>query len=246
MNQKKPIRIAIKAVCAQQQRAEFQWLSVRSKGKAAQFLIGVMFLAACRSRDDLTWTEEVKLPDERVLMLTRWAEFKGGSSHVGDPSTESSQSFEFRHPETGEIVKWHNTLSQGRLRTIALWLDKGKPLLLTNPAYGGDFRKYNCPNPPYLLYEYSAGEWHSKPLSKIPITRIRSNLTTSPLWKRREIEQSKRRLTAEQTSASYTHFNGIHATPYIIQFDGMPEQTFNHEDCSRVSNLKNLIFVEEK
>lgn len=240
------MRIAIEAACVPHQRAEFQWRSLISKGLVAKFLIGVAFLTACRNHDELIWTEEVKLPDERVLTLTRWAEFKGGNSHLGDPSTESSQSFEFRHPETGEIVKWHNTPNQGRLRTIALWLDKGKPLLLTNPAYGGDSRKYNCPNPPYLLYEYAAGEWHSKPLSKIPIKRIRANLTTSPLWKRGEIEQSKRRLTAEQTSESYTYFNGVHAAPYLIQFDGMPEQTFNHEDCSRVSNLKNLIVVEGK
>lgn len=219
---------------------------MRRLWRIAPLLPWAVLSTACGNSSELTWTEDIRLPDGRVLTLERWVEFKGGSSHRGDPSTESSQRLEFKHPETGELIKWQNNMEQGRLKTVALWLDQGRPILLGEPAYGGDSYKYHCPNPPYLLYEYVAGRWHPKPLSKIPVKQIRANVTTHPMEARKEIEWNKRHLTAEQTSNSYTNLDGVHRVPYIIQFEGMPEQTFKQEDCSRVSNLKNLVSIKGK
>jgi hypothetical protein len=222
-------------------------------------LLCSMLLAACGS-SDLTWTEDVKLPDGRVITLKRWVEFKGGSSHLGDPSTESRQSLEFKHPDTGEIVKWRNQMPQGPFRidlsssvpasfdtgpdnmapgtlnTIALWLEQGKPRLLAKPMYGGDFSRFYCPNPPYLLYEYSAGQWRNRPLAEIGIKRVRANLTASPINSREDIELNKRHLTAAQTADSYTRPTGTYQVPYLIQFEGMPAQTFGLQNCSRPFN----------
>ncbi len=235
----------------------------------AQLLVCSTLLAGCGS-GDLTWTEDVRLPDGRVITLKRWVEFEGGSSHFREPSTESRQSFEFKHPDTGEIVKWRNQMPQGpfhmdlassapasfdtgpdniapaRLNTIALWLEQGKPRLLGKPMYGGDLDRFYCPNPPYLLYEYAAGRWHNRPLAEIRIKQIRANLTVSPLNARREIESNRRHLTAEQTADSHTRPTGTYLVPYVIEFEGMPAQTFKFEDCSRVSNLRDLIVEERK
>jgi len=235
----------------------------------AQLLVCAALLAGC-VRSDLTWTEDVRLPDGRVITLKRWVEFKGGSSHLGDPSTESRQSLEFKHPDTGEIVKWHNQMPQGPfrmdlasstpasfdtgpdsmapglLKTVAIWLDHGKPRLLGEPMYGGDLDRFYCPNPPYLLYEYTAGKWRNKPLAEIGIQRIRANLTVSPINARDEIERNKRHLSAEQTADSYARPTGTYQVPYVIQFEAMPAQTFRFEDCSRVSNLRDLIVDERK
>ncbi|MDM0072460.1 hypothetical protein [Variovorax sp. J31P207] len=71
----------------------------------------------------------------------------------------------------------------------ALWLEQDRPVLLELPAYGDDSIKYNCPNPPYLLYEYVAGQWRSKSLAEIKIKKIRSDLTHHPLSMRDETKK---------------------------------------------------------
>ena len=209
--------------------------------RTALLLLCAVELAACRN--DLTWTEDVKLPDGRVVTLTRWVEFKGPYT-MGDTATESKQRLQFKHPETGEIVKWENDKEPGLLKTVAIVLDKGNPVLLGTPAYGGDYFKFNCPNPPYLMYEYMSGQWRARPLAQVPVKTIRANLTTHAKQMREEIEANKRHLTAAQTSDSYTYRDGVFKVPYIIRFDGMPAQTFATKNCDHAFN--ELLFTEEK
>lgn len=204
-----------------------------------------MSIAACGKSNDLTWTEDVKLPDGRVLTLTRWVEFNGPYA-MGDTPTESRQRLEFKHPETGEIVKWENAKKPGLLDTVGLWLDQGKPMLLGKPAYGDDSHRYNCPNPPYLLFEFEAGKWQSRSLSQIPISQIRANITFNPKERREGIEANKRHLTAAQTLDSYTYREGVHKVPYVIKFEGMPVQTFENQNCSLGPNINKLLFTEGK
>lgn len=230
--------------------------------------VALVLLAACSS-GKLAWTEDVRLPDGRVLTLQRWAEFGGGSGHLGDPSIESQQGLEFKHPDTGEVVRWRTRrgtgefrmsidtpvpatfddgpdgIAPGFLNTIAIWIDDGKPTLLGKPAYGDDMWRFHCPNPPYLLYEWAAGRWRSKPLNQIGIKGIRANLTTSPLNDRERIVQAHRKLDVAETSASYTYRDGIARHPYVLTFEQMPQQTFDVQDCVRPDRLKKLL-VEEK
>jgi hypothetical protein len=189
-----------------------------------QLLWWTALLSACGKSDELTWTEDVKLPDGRVVTLTRWVEFKGAYA-MGDTPNESKHRLEFKHPDTGEIVKWENSKEMGMLNTVALMLDKGSPNILSVPSLGDDSHKFNCPNPPYLLYEYANGQWQAKPLGRIPDKLIRANLTTHIKEKSEEIERKKRHLTAAQTSDSYT-YSDVKRVPYIINFEGMPAQTF--------------------
>lgn len=216
---------------------------MRTIRRSMQLLLWAPVLTACGNSTEMAWTEDVKLPDGRVLTLTRWVEFKGPHA-MGDTATESKQRLEFKHPETGEIVKWENAKEPGILTTVALWLDSGRPILLGTPAYGDDSFKYNCPNPPYLLYEYVAGQWRTKPLVQVPINIIRANLTTHSKMMRDEIETNNRHLTAAQTSDSYTYREGVHKIPYVIKFEGMPMQTFETRNCDR--KLNKLLLTEGK
>jgi hypothetical protein len=53
---------------------------------------------------------------------------------------------------------------------------------------------------------------------------------------RDELEK-QRKLTAEQTSDSYTYLEGVKKVPYIIKFEGMPKQTFvKYENCFKPFN----------
>jgi hypothetical protein len=213
--------------------------------KVVQLMLMVTLLTACDSSDELTWTEDVKLPDGRVITLKRWVEFKGAYA-MGDTPNESRQRLEFKHPVTGETVKWENAEDTGMLRTIALLLDNGTPVLLTEPNLGQDFRYFKCPNPPYLLFEYAAGQWRNKPLVQISVRNIRSNITSRPKQKREEIEAGKRHLTVEQTRESYTSSSVAYQVPYVIAFDNMPTQTFSDADCSRPSNINDLISTKRQ
>lgn len=210
--------------------------------KLVQVLLAFM-LVACGQSSELSWTEDVKLPDGRVVTLSRWVEFKGPYA-MGDTPNESKQWFEFKHPQTGQVVKWENSDELGMLNTLALWIENGNPILLSKPALGGDSRKFQCPNPPYLLYEYASGKWQIKPLAQIPRQRIRANMTTHPKMRREEIEASKRRLSVEQTTNSYTYRDGVERVPYVISFEEMPPQTFVEQNCDRKTDK--LLFIEGK
>lgn len=196
-------------------------------------------------RNDLKWTEDVKLPDGRVVNLGRYAEFKGGASHLGDPSTESLQRFEFKHPGTGELVRWESSERTGRLTTIALWLDQETPRLLARPSYGGDEFRFKCPNPPYLLFEHVQGGWRSVQLAQIGIERLRANMTTHLMERglRERIQESGLHLDANRTADSYTYRDGNIRVPYVLDFRTLPDQTFDEKNCDR--QLNDLLAKED-
>jgi hypothetical protein len=184
-----------------------------------------ILLGCSRQSSPLKWTEDVRLPDGRVVTLTRYQEFKG-PHELGAPPTESDYWFEFKHPDTGQVVRWQ---SDRDLSTMALMMDGKLPVLLVMPNFGGVYRN-NCPNPPYLLFKFD-GAWKQIPVTEIPVKRFRVNMTFGPTDSRREIKLSNYYLTAEQTSKSY------HKTmPYIINFDLMKEQIFGIQNCGRETN----------
>jgi hypothetical protein len=195
-------------------------------------------LASC-ARNDLKWTEDVRLPDGRVVTLERYVEFKGGASNFGDPSTDSLQRLSFTHPSTGEVIRWESSKEAGRLTTIALWMSQETPRLLVQPTYGGDLIRFKCPNPPYLLVEHVQSQWRSVPLAQIGVDSLRANMTTHLMESglREKIEGSGLRLNADQTADSYTYRNGNVRVPYVLDFKGMPEQTFRvYENCNQPLN----------
>jgi hypothetical protein len=210
---------------------------------ASTLLVALLLLAGCGRDDVLEWTEDVRLPDGRVVTLKRMVEFKGPQA-LGDTPTESFQRLEFRHPETGETVEWESHKEKGYLKTVAIWIRQGQPVLLLDPAYGDDKHKFNCPNPPYLLQEYVDKRWENKALSKIGIAEIRSNMTAHPKDQREAIARRKYRLTAEETSNSYIPYKGKEPVPYVISFVGASDQTFDVKNCFLGPDLDDLILKE--
>jgi hypothetical protein len=204
-------------------------------------LAALLLLAACGNNATLEWTEDVKLPDGRVITLERYVEFKGGASQLGEPSTESLQRFKFKHPVTGGTVTWESSKERGLLKTVAIWMEASTPVLLTKPAYGGDEWLLKCPNPPYLLFAYADGEWRSRQLSQIGLERLRSNMTTNAGERRNDIEARKRRLSATDTSESYAFLRATERVPFVLQFKDMPIQTFDPSSCDYPSRLHHLI-----
>jgi hypothetical protein len=156
--------------------------------------MGAMAIAVatgCSAKDTpLKWIEDVRLPDGRVVTLTRYQEFKG-PHELGDTPTATDYWFEFKHPDTGQIVRWQ---SDRDLATLAVMMDQKMPVLLAMPNFGG-LDRLGCPNPPYLLYRYEAGAWRQVPIDQIPIKRLRVNMTFNPKEQRVLIRSSNYRLT---------------------------------------------------
>ena len=181
-------------------------------------------IAACSNESaPLKWTEDVRLPDGRVVTLTRYQEFKGWRN-LGETPSVSDYWFEFKNPATGQVVKWK---SDRDLTTLALIMNEKVPELLVMPNFGGFDRK-GCPNPPYLLYRYEELRWIQVPVDQISIKRLRVNMTFDPDAERQHIKAANYRLTVDQTG------NSEHdQRPFIINFALMTQQTFKAENCGR-------------
>jgi hypothetical protein len=185
-------------------------------------------LNACKANnsDALHWTEDVNLPDGRMVTLTRYQEFNG-PHELGDTPTESDYYFEFKNPDTGEHIKW---LGQRNLNSLALFSHKGVFYLLTTPWYGDSGFYHNSPNPPYLLYSYKS-KWDRVELTEIPIKRIRVNMVFAPK-EMRELIKTRHHISSSVSSNSF-HKN----MPYWIDFNRMERQTFGNESIGHYDDL---------
>lgn len=156
-------------------------------------LLAIPCVGGCSNDDSLKWTEDVMLPDGRIVTLTRYQEFKG-PHEIGDTPTESDYWLEFKHPESGELVRWK---SNRDLSALALMMSGKAPRLLVTPNFGGVFR-HKCPDPPYLLFEYRHGAWSETPLDALHGEKVRTNLTSSPKEATQLIRDSNYHLTSDQ------------------------------------------------
>ena len=181
-------------------------------------LAGLPLLSSCEylhNRSDLDWTEDVLLPDGRVVTLKRHQEFKGGHEIGGNP-TESNYWFEFTNPNNGEKIKWEQNDSPHNLSGLVLFFEKDAFYILTTPRFFAGFIKYNYPNPPYLLFKYSGNMWEMVSLDKIPIKILRVNMSYDIGMVRSKIQDESHHLNSKITSKSY--FRGS-SLPYLINFN---------------------------
>jgi hypothetical protein len=152
-----------------------------------------IWVAACGSKDgSLKWTEDVLLADGRIVTLTRYHEFHGPHA-IGEPPAESEYWLEFKHPDTGQHIRWEN---DGHLKTVALMLTDGVPELLVYPVGSLFMRK--CPDPPYLLFRFEANRWAEVPLSAARGRKIKLNMTVAATDVRNEAKASDHRLSVQQ------------------------------------------------
>lgn len=209
----------------------------RARRRHWRILIAIALLAGAlagcmRGESTIKWTEDVLLPDGRTVTLKRYQEFKG-PSEIGQPPSESYYWFEFKHPDTGEIVRWETKREPG---TVALLIHQKSVMLLASPMFGSGMRALGCPNPPYLLYRYGGGKWESVDLSSIPIKRLRSNMTYAAGDRVAAIKSENGHLGVATTSnARYQN------RPWVMDFTDV-KQTFDQFNC--VNELNNLLDKE--
>lgn len=194
-------------------------------------LLAAVALCITACTDKMVWTEDVRLPDGQAVRLEREAEFEGPAGGPGTSRTESFQQIRFKNPETQAEVVWSNTLDEGRLGVVALWLHHGRPTMLTMPLYAGDEWKFGCPNPPFLVYQYVAGKWQDVPLEALPDMVLRGNVTFKPLLARQRIAERSNHLGVAETSASVFYLGGTRPVPFLVHLGPEVVQTKTESNC---------------
>jgi hypothetical protein len=189
-------------------------------------LVCVSVVACERDDTKLKWTEDVLLPDGRTVTLKRYQEFKG-PSEIGEPPSESHYWFEFKHPDTGEAVRWETKREPG---TVALFIHQEGTMLLTAPRFGSGLEDFGCPNPPYLLYLHAGGNWDRVDIASIPIKRLRSNMTYAAGDRIAAIKAGDGHLGVDTTANSTYQFK-----PWVMDFTNV-KQTFDPFNCSKESD----------
>jgi len=206
-------------------------------------LAGLPLISSCdylHNRSDLDWTEDVLLPDGRVITLKRHQEFKG-SYEIGDTPNPSNYWLEFSHPDTRERIRWEQNDGSANLWTLWLTINKDKVMLLTAPMFGSSYESNNYPYPPYILFQYKNGRWEKESLEKITPKRIRNNLTWNPKESRLRIEKLHYHLDKKETSDSYYQEDIYqHNRPFWVNFDGVDRQVFGW-DSRKIQNRKDFI-----
>jgi hypothetical protein len=184
-------------------------------------LCSLTMSVACTKK--ATWLEDVRLDDGRVVTLKRHQEF-GGPHQIGQPPGLSDTWLEFKHPDTGKIVRWEE---KGELSVDALRIDQGIPRLIVVPRSGALMRRH-CPAPPYLIFQYENGSWIEKPLAQMHGAIVKPNVTNDAGRWFEFTSGGNRHLTPEETAAgAHGHANGRR-----IDFGKLTSQVYGMKGCN--------------
>ena len=124
--------------------------------------------------DTLTWQEEVKLSDGRVIVVTQKRRYESAYSGHGSGASSIPREFwlTFKLPEFGnKDIVWHE-----KLKPRILNLHSGKLYIVGFPPTGHEFYLYGKPKPSYLGFRYEGGSWIRIPFAEIPVAIYDTNM----------------------------------------------------------------------
>lgn len=163
-------------------------------------------LPGCVADRTLRWTEDVQLPDGRVVTLKRIQSFD-------EQGFVDAHSFEFEHPVTKEMIRWHSDVAlyapelpqpaarqkrptTGFFRLVALFMVNDVPHILVSPTFGGQNEQAGCPYPSMFIYKHVGGGWQQVPYAQSPVREVTNNTTMDPKYDREHIKASNFKIAA--------------------------------------------------
>lgn len=128
-------------------------------------LAAVPLVGGCSDNNIITWTEEVKLLDGRVITVTQ-------KRRIDMKRMPREAWLTFKLPEFGdkEIV-WHESLE-----TQVLNIYQGKLYVVGGFSSIVEFCQYGKPSPAYIGFRFDNGNWVRIPFKEIPETIYDSNM----------------------------------------------------------------------
>jgi hypothetical protein len=136
-------------------------------------LVLAMGVSMSGCADTLSWQEEVKLLDGRIIVVAQKRQYErayNGSNFGGVPR-ESWLTLKL--PETGnQEITWHEKLKPSNLN-----IANGKLYIVGIPPTSREFYLYNKPRPPYIGYVFENKAWQPIPFNEIPVDIYDMNLS---------------------------------------------------------------------
>ncbi len=135
-------------------------------------LASVPLVGGCGD-NTLTWKEEVKLLDGRVIVVTQKRRYEGVYTGHNFANIPREAWVTFKLPEfSNQEIVWHENLD-----TQMLNIYEGKLYIVGSPHSEREFRQYGSPQPSYIGYRYgSIGQWVRIPFNVIPVAIYDSNM----------------------------------------------------------------------
>ncbi len=119
-------------------------------------LASVPLVGGCGD-NTLTWKEEVKLLDGRVITVTQKRRI--------EENIEREAWLTFKLPEfSDKEIVWHENLN-----TMVLNVYQGKVYVVGTPGTIIEYNQYGRPEPKYIGYRYDKGQWVRIPFMEIPV-----------------------------------------------------------------------------
>jgi len=125
-------------------------------------LASVPLLGGCSST--LSWTEEVKLLDGRVITVTQKRRI--------EERIERETWLTFKLPEfSDKEIVWHQDLD-----TMVLNVYQNKLYIVGRFPSGRELERYGYPAPPYIGFRFDNAQWVRIPFSDIPTAIYDTNM----------------------------------------------------------------------
>lgn len=135
-------------------------------------LLALASLSFSACSNTVNWRQEVPLQDGRVLVIERESD-QGPYDPFVAMKMEVGQTLTFVHPDTGERIRWK--LPDG-LQPYMLGFDQSVPYYVLHAYTVADYNKWNCPNPPYMVFRYAQKHWTQIPFEQLPVQFTEPNL----------------------------------------------------------------------
>ena len=147
--------------------------------RLANLFMGLVFatvpiLGGCGG-STLTWQEEVKLLDGRVITVTQKRRYESVYTGSNTGNLPREYWLAFKLPEFGDKeVIWHENA-----RPLVLNIYQGTLYLVGTPPTGREFIQYGSPSPGYVQFKFMNDRWQRITFAEIPKAIYDGNLLIS-------------------------------------------------------------------
>ena len=129
-------------------------------------IVGIFLsLTACGASDTITWQEEVKLSDGRVIVVTQKKRCEGaytGGNYASCIAREAWLTINL--PEfSSQPMVWHESLDPQIVN-----IDSGRLYVVGVPPTEREYRLYGDPEPFYIGFVWENSQWKKIPFKNIP------------------------------------------------------------------------------
>ncbi|MGO9444826.1 MAG: hypothetical protein ACLPXB_08625, partial [Thiobacillaceae bacterium] len=129
-----------------------------------------MSISACSK--STSWKEEVLLHDGSKIIVDRSVEY-GGRHELGQSPPFKEQTLTFTMPKTKQRITWKDDYSDdvgsANFNPLLLEVFRGDTAyVIASPVNIQSISKWDCPDPPYVIFSYHGNAWIRIPIDKLP------------------------------------------------------------------------------